>query len=199
MTDETIFRRLEPFGELDCVQVLLNISSKSILVTFRHLDSAMRARTVLSTASSWLSDVYFVPMDISPTNCQFLPSQSASLLANDDINDMLASAATTSMSSANEFQCPVLAILCDETFVPTQLWVANPKRDSYYLQVITAKLQQFGGTMTISKLRGFLRTRLNISKNIKSVPLKAMLSAYPGYFILVSNEVSLVSASPSLG
>jgi hypothetical protein len=56
---------------------------------------------------------------------------------------------------------------------------------------IFSQLQQFGGCTTVSKLRGFLRNRIAASDNIKSVPLKAMLAAYPHFFIVQNNYVSL--------
>ena len=42
------------------------------------------------------------------------------------------------------------------------------------------QLRQFGGSTTISKLRGFLR-----------YPLKALLAAYPGLFVINGNHVAL--------
>lgn len=89
--------------------------------------------------------------------------------------------------------CKVLQRLCDDTYVPTQPWPIDIDQDLYYCQAVIAQLQQFGGYCTISKLRGFLRHRIAAVDNIKSVPLKAMLSAYPQYFLLESNHISLVS------
>lgn len=50
---------------------------------------------------------------------------------------------------------------------------------------------------TISKLRGFLRNRVAATDNIKSVPLKALLSAYPSLFALSGNQVSLLTSAYS--
>ena len=85
----------------------------------------------------------------------------------------------------------VLRRLCDDTYVPTQPWPGNWEADSFYCSAVVAQLQQFGGTTTISKLRGFLRSRVNATDNIKSVPLKAMLSGYPAFFIVRGNAVAL--------
>ena len=52
-------------------------------------------------------------------------------------------------------------------------------------------MQQFGGSTTVSKLRGFLRNRIAATDNIKSVPLKAMLAAYPHFFSVQNNYVTL--------
>ena len=87
--------------------------------------------------------------------------------------------------------CPILRRLCDDTYVPTQPWPINIQNDEPYCQAVIQQLMQFGGYTTISKLRGFLRNRVLANDNIKSVPLKAMLSAYPQYFMLESNLVSL--------
>lgn len=89
--------------------------------------------------------------------------------------------------------CPVLQRLCDDTYVPTQPWPVDPARDQLYCSAVIAQLQQFGGCTTISKLRGFLRNRVSAVDNIKSVPLKAMLVAYPQHFILENNYVYLVN------
>ena len=85
----------------------------------------------------------------------------------------------------------VLRRLCDDTYVPTQPWPVRWEVDAFYCSAVVAQLQQFGGVTTISKLRGFLRSRVNATDNIKSVPLKAMLSGYPGFFTVRSNQVTL--------
>lgn len=87
--------------------------------------------------------------------------------------------------------CPVLQRLCDDTYVPTQPWPSDPTRDQPYCAAVVAQLQQFGGSTTVSKLRGFLRNRISAVDNIKSVPLKAMLVAYPQHFVLDGNYVHL--------
>ena len=85
----------------------------------------------------------------------------------------------------------VLRRLTDDTYVPTQPWPGNWEADAFYCSAVVAQLQQFGGTTTISKLRGFLRSRVNATDNIKSVPLKAMLSGYPAFFVVRGNAVAL--------
>lgn len=92
-----------------------------------------------------------------------------------------------------DLDCPVLRRLCDDTYVPTQPWPVDLVRDQPYCNAVIAQLQHFDGYTTISKLRGFLRNRVAAVDNIKSVPLKAMLVAYPQYFVLVSNYVHLVN------
>lgn len=99
-----------------------------------------------------------------------------------------------------DVDCPVLRRLCDDTYVPTQPWPVDAARDQPYCLAVIAQLQHFDGYTTISKLRGFLRNRVAAVDNIKSVPLKAMLVAYPQYFNLVSNYVHLVNTSlPTVG
>lgn len=88
--------------------------------------------------------------------------------------------------------CPILKRLCDDTYVPTQPWPRDPLGDQLYCEAIAAQLQQFGGCTTVSKLRGFLRSRIAAVDNIKSVPLKALLAAYPALFRLENNFVSLL-------
>jgi hypothetical protein len=95
-------------------------------------------------------------------------------------------------ASAPKAQNDVLRRLCDDTYVPTQQWPIDPAMDALYCNAVVSQLKQFGCTTTISKLRGFLRNRLAATDNIKSVPLKAMLAAYPGLFIVHGNQVSLV-------
>lgn len=97
-------------------------------------------------------------------------------------------AGSSSGNSASDF---VLRRLCDDTYVPTQPWPVRWDADAFYCSAVIAQLQQFGGATTISKLRGFLRSRVNATDNIKSVPLKAMLSGYPGFFTVRSNQVTL--------
>jgi len=96
-------------------------------------------------------------------------------------------------------KCPVMRRLCDDTYVPTQLWPIDHHVDAPYCAAVVSQLRQFGGQTTVSKLRGFLRSRLQAPDNIKSVPLKAMLGAYPNMFAVVGNHVSLVAASLSPG
>lgn len=93
-------------------------------------------------------------------------------------------------------KCPVMRRLCDDTYVPTQLWPVDHHADAPYCAAVVSQLRQFGGQTTVSKLRGFLRSRLQAPDNIKSVPLKAMLGAYPNMFSVVGNHVSLLAASP---
>ena len=88
----------------------------------------------------------------------------------------------------------VLRRLCDDTYVPTQPWPVNWDIDAFFCSAVVAQLQQFGGTTTISKLRGFLRSRVNATDNIKSVPLKALLSGYPAFFVVRGNQVGLTPA-----
>ena len=58
------------------------------------------------------------------------------------------------------------------------------------------ELLQLGGNGTISKLRGLVKDRLNLIESIKSVPLKAFLNAYPTYFSVMNNRVSLKRFPP---
>ena len=98
-------------------------------------------------------------------------------------------------SARSRLDDPVLQRLCDDTYVPTQIWQKNLTLDSHYCQAIVSQLQHFGGSTTVSKLRGFLRNRVNAQDNIKSVPLKALLAAYPELFCISSNQVSLARSS----
>lgn len=98
----------------------------------------------------------------------------------------------TQQTSANP-DCPILRRLCDDCWVPTQPWPTDQLSDSFYCDAIIQQLHQFGGCTTISKLRGFLRNRISAVDNIKSVPLKALISAYSHLFSLEGNYVSLRS------
>ena len=94
--------------------------------------------------------------------------------------------------------CPLLEILCDETYVPTRSWNIDPSRDHMIVNTIISLLQKVGGYLTISKLRGFLRSRLHSPRNINSIPLKALVIAYPKYFALNNNVVSFVGTDVRL-
>ena len=87
----------------------------------------------------------------------------------------------------------ILQRLCDDTYVPTQAWPIDAVQDSPYVSAVVATLEQFSGQTTISKLRGFLRNRLAAHDNIKSVPLKSLLRAYPHLFVLQGNQVLLMA------
>ena len=94
-------------------------------------------------------------------------------------------------------QCPILQKLCDDTYTPSCPWPADYVADMPFVSACVAQLQQFGGSTSVSKLRGFLRNRIAASDNVKSVPLKALLAAYPHLFELRGNHVSLVYSSQS--
>ena len=89
------------------------------------------------------------------------------------------------------FSRAVIAVLTDDTYVPTQSWPSNFQQDAPFLNAIISQLQILGGVATISKLRGLLKSRVLAQSNIKSVPLKALLTAYPKYFTLNGNLVEL--------
>ena len=89
------------------------------------------------------------------------------------------------------FSRAVIAVLTDDTYVPTQSWPSSFSQDAPFLNAIMSQLQVLGGVATISKLRGLLKSRVLAQSNIKSVPLKALLTAYPKYFILNGNLVEL--------
>lgn len=89
----------------------------------------------------------------------------------------------------------ILTRLCDDTYVPTQPWPADAVADSPFCQAVIDQVTHFGGSTTISKLRGFLKHRVGTVDNIKSVPLKALLLAYPNFFKVEGNLVSLVTSS----
>jgi hypothetical protein len=91
--------------------------------------------------------------------------------------------------------CPILRRLCDDTYVPTQIWPVDIVLDAPYCNAVIAQLQQFGGVTTISKLRGFLRNHIAATDNIKSVPLKSLLGAYPHLFSVKNNQVILLEQS----
>lgn len=91
----------------------------------------------------------------------------------------------------------VLQRLCDDTYVPTQPWPVDTEVDLPFCRAVVDQIAQFGGSTTVSKLRGFLKHRVGTIDNIKSVPLKAMLTAYPSMFKVEGNFVSLVSATNS--
>eukprot|EP01039_Chlorochromonas_danica_P002495 gene2495-2733_t len=85
----------------------------------------------------------------------------------------------------------ILQRLCDDTYVPTQPWPMDSHNDMLLIHAIQQQLLDFNGTTTISKLRGYLKHRIGVTDNIKSVPLKALLLAYPQYFLVDGNIVSL--------
>lgn len=91
----------------------------------------------------------------------------------------------------------IIARLCDDTYVPTQPWPIDPDSDPYFIHAIIDQIKQLSNySITISKLRGFLKHRIGvINNNIKSVPLKALLQAYPQHFHVDSNYVSLIEQS----
>ena len=107
------------------------------------------------------------------------------------------SQSASAVAGSIERDCPVLQRLCDDTYVPTQPWPADHVRDLPYCSAVVAQMQQFGGSTTVSKLRGFLRNRISATDNIKSVPLKAMIVAYPQLFVLENNYVYLVGGGGS--
>lgn len=86
----------------------------------------------------------------------------------------------------------ILRRLCDDTYVPTQAWPIDVVKDGPFCEAVIQQLVQFRGSTSISKLRGFLRNRLNAPDNIKSVPLKALLAAYPHLFEVQNNQVTLL-------
>jgi len=95
--------------------------------------------------------------------------------------------------------CPVLKILCDATYVPTKLWEKRVEFDWKYCTIIITYLQRYStqsGANTV-KIKNVLKTKLGATCNIKTAPLKALLSAYPGCFILSRNMVHLVQDSTS--
>ena len=94
-------------------------------------------------------------------------------------------------TASQNFDANVLRRLCDDTYVPTQLWAVNSAADMPFCEGIVVQLLQLGGSSTVSKLRGALRHRICAQDNVKSVPLKALLAAYPEYFMLQGNQVSL--------
>ena len=104
------------------------------------------------------------------------------------------------LKQANEqknmaFKDIVMKRLCDDTYVPTQAWPIDLQMDAPYCSAVVNQLRQFGCQTTISKLRGFLRNRLQAPDNIKSVPLKALLNAYPTLFMMNGNHVTLLQGA----
>jgi len=91
----------------------------------------------------------------------------------------------------------ILIRLCDDTYVPTQPWPVDPEADLPICRAVADQISHFGGSTTISKLRGFLKHRVGTTDNIKSVPLKAMLAAYANIFRVDGNYVSLISSNTS--
>jgi hypothetical protein len=91
----------------------------------------------------------------------------------------------------------ILTRLCDDTYVPTQPWPVDSIADDPFCQAVIDQVSHFGGSTTISKLRGFLKHRVGTSDNIKSVPLKALLLAYPSFFKVEGNLVTLVNHASS--
>lgn len=87
----------------------------------------------------------------------------------------------------------ILTRLCDDKYVPTQPWPIDAVADVPFCQAVIDQVSHFGGSTTISKLRGFLKHRVGTVDNIKSVPLKAMLLAYPALFRVEGNLVSLLN------
>ena len=95
----------------------------------------------------------------------------------------------------SQFDERILQRLCDDTYVPTQRWLANRELDAPFCSAIASQLMQLGGEATVSKLRSSLRSRISAQSNIKSVALKAFLEAYPEYFTLQNNHVNLALLS----
>jgi hypothetical protein len=86
-------------------------------------------------------------------------------------------------------QHSILVRLCDATFVPTKNWSCDIA-DRPICNAIVSELRQFKGPVSISKLRSALKIRFQSRDNIKSVPLKAFLCAYPDLFLVRGNTVS---------
>lgn len=87
----------------------------------------------------------------------------------------------------------ILNLLTSHHFVPTQEWPCNATEDAFFIRHAAEEIHSLGGQTTISKLRGLLKHRFASKETIKSVPLKALLAAYPKIFTLNRNNVYLTS------
>jgi len=94
--------------------------------------------------------------------------------------------------------CPVLRLLSTEKWVPGKAWPASPL-DAPYLSALAAVLERQrrgrpgapGRAERVAKLRGLLKLQLRSPSTIKSVPLKALVRAYPAVFTLTEAGVLL--------
>jgi hypothetical protein len=119
------------------------------------------------------------------------PRSQGPFVRNESLPSRSIDTSTSAPNSENRYCKSVIAILTDDTYVPTQSWQCRFQQDAPFLNAIITQLQILGGVATISKLRGLLKSRLLAQTNVKSVPLKALLAAYPKYFVLNSNLVEL--------
>ena len=195
ITDEEIHSNFESFGEIDTLAITVNQRLKAVNVAYRSLQDAIKAVSACNKQG-------FIARCVDPNN-YMQPRPQQSLHPNNKRSDNNGSfhMRISSQQQGQGFPISqhtdtVLERLCDETYVPTQSWAANESSDYRYCRTISGLIQHSAGCMTISKLRGLLRQRLNARGNIKSVPLKALLNAYPRYFSLNGNLVSL-SRSPN--
>jgi len=153
-------RNLSVFGAIDSLSIAAQGKTRCAFATFCEIKDAMKAQTFLRTHGNILAK----PVEVDAEECK-------------------------RNSSTSKFHS-ALEILCDETYVPTQSWVCDLACDHTVVQTIVSILQQVGGCITISKLRGFLRHRLHSSGNISSFALKAFIVAYSDTFMLNCNIVS---------
>merc|ERR1712070_977974 len=145
-----------------------NITYKSTLSTDKGLSDVQLGIKVNPGLSAGGEGQYFVDQNISST-----------LVANHfDI--------PSAGSYGNE---QILSLLTSHHFVPTQEWPCNTADDAFYIRHAVEEIRSLGGQTTISKLRGLLKHRFSSKETIKSVPLKALLAAYPKIFTLNRNNV----------
>eukprot|EP00638_Chattonella_subsalsa_P008049 CAMPEP_0117754522 /NCGR_PEP_ID=MMETSP0947-20121206/12878_1 /TAXON_ID=44440 /ORGANISM="Chattonella subsalsa, Strain CCMP2191" /LENGTH=349 /DNA_ID=CAMNT_0005573625 /DNA_START=346 /DNA_END=1395 /DNA_ORIENTATION=+ len=101
---------------------------------------------------------------------------------------------TPQYPTIDPFDCiyrPEMNWLTSEKWVPGKIWPADAERDGPIIRAIADQLLQNAAPITVSKLRGLIRIQLNSKDTIKSVPLKALISAYSHVFSLSGNKVSL--------
>lgn len=136
-------------------------------------------------------------LDTPPHTSQASPNITSSISHVTEIPRVALPEAMHTIRSQNDYISsdrvdPILRRLCDDTYVPTQQWPIDRTNDIPYCNAVMAQIVQFGGSTTISKLRGFLKSRLSSTENIKSVPLKSFLYAYPELFHVNGNVVSCI-------
>ena len=207
VSNEEIQTNFGSFGEIDTLAIAVNQNYKYVNISYRSLQDAIKALSACKqqgfAARCVNPNTNHIPYRPQQNNYQNNWRNGNNVNNNNSSNINLNHPQTrpspqqqlnTSATSNSDL---VLERLCDETYVPTQSWITDESIDLRYCRTISSLIQHFGGCMTISKLRGLLRQRLNAVGNIKSVPLKALLLAYPRFFSLNANLVILTRPASS--
>jgi hypothetical protein len=145
-------------------------------------------------STCWGNNVSWKPLTTNPQQQQQQQQQEDETVEDDpSVRSSFSSVEDDQQQHQQQQQRPMGALerLMSDDYVPTERWTRHAAEDDAILQTLFEQLCHLHGCATLNKLRSCLRQRHLLPRSVKSVPLRALVTAHAELFYLDGSHVYL--------